>query len=241
MKYGLIALVVAILGIGEYAFVEFYPLSPAQRIRRMDELPVVRQVIGAQEYRMVKQSFDADSGGIKTLEMGGISYTWSSAKSLVDDARSGDRNARSMIGRIKFSNKVRASLDEHRRLAESGNIFDLMAYYTTSQFAYDKTDSVRAAQMLSQHPSALAKWSLTMQFKKDLNWYSKEVMLLRALISRENLLQPNLTDEYVNRITDYNNQFVASIREKAEQGEEDAIWVVEQLDATPIESAPTER
>ena len=66
MKYGLIAIIVAILGIGEYAFVEFYPLPQHRRVQKLEKLPIVGWFVLQSDLELVRAAFDrSDSGEIR--------------------------------------------------------------------------------------------------------------------------------------------------------------------------------
>ena len=64
MRYGLFIIIFAVLGIGEYAFVEYYPLTPQGRVNKLVQLPIVKQIMLQREYKVVKQAFSADEDGV---------------------------------------------------------------------------------------------------------------------------------------------------------------------------------
>jgi len=56
MKAGIAVVLVALLGLGEYAFVEYYPLEPYQREQRLIRLPVVGSIVKACQARRQERS-----------------------------------------------------------------------------------------------------------------------------------------------------------------------------------------
>ena len=76
MRYGLFILIFAVLGIGEYAFVEYYPLTPQGRVNKLVQLPIVKQIMLQREYKVVKQAFSADEDGVLSYKTGKTTYTW---------------------------------------------------------------------------------------------------------------------------------------------------------------------
>lgn len=80
MRYGLIALVAAVLGLSEYAFVEYYPLQPYQRVYKFQQLPIVKQIILHQEEELVRRALAGSEDGILPIRFGGETTSWTSVE-----------------------------------------------------------------------------------------------------------------------------------------------------------------
>jgi hypothetical protein len=93
MKYLQIALVLAFLGIGEYVFVEYYPLSHTRRIEKFEKLPIVRSFVMAKNIRDVQKMIEkSDSGFVSIMRMN-TSKRWYDAQSWAVDFEAGDLSA----------------------------------------------------------------------------------------------------------------------------------------------------
>ncbi len=68
MKYLQIALVLAFLGIGEYVFVEYYPLSHTRRIEKFEKLPIVRSFVRANDIRAVEKMIEESDSGFVSIQ-----------------------------------------------------------------------------------------------------------------------------------------------------------------------------
>jgi len=68
MRYALIALVLAILGVGEYAFVEYYPISPNRRVQKFEKLPIVRSFVRANDIRAVEKMIEESDSGFVSIQ-----------------------------------------------------------------------------------------------------------------------------------------------------------------------------
>lgn len=119
-----------------------------------------------------------------------------------------------------------------------------MVDYYISAVAFDQAaDSSHAREMLERHPSATAKLVLSSQsdseedYQARIEWAeSREGRLLLAKASRETVhaLPEDLDSERRNEALRFSRQTLEDLRLEAAEGDSDAVWIVEQLDATPV-------
>ncbi|NQV74078.1 hypothetical protein HQ496_13235 [bacterium] len=174
MKYGLLILLVAILGIGEFAFVEYYPASPIRRSSMLHNLPVIGKLMKHQE-AIIGADF---------------------RKKLIEDA-------------------------------ESGN--PLAAYFYYMYSSEGSLDRQRGLELLRSSETATAKWILGKNIDKNLDANSREGLLIYAQQIQEHYRISYMThfeDEHNRRVAEAQ---LAQLQRSAENGDEDAQWVVDQL------------
>jgi hypothetical protein len=244
MKKGIFVFSIALLVIAEYAFVEYYPLSPQARINKFERLPGVKQFKRAELVRSVEEAIDASGDATISVIRDGEITEWASAEELLADFDDGGSEARIMVYNIEQAESIAASLPDIRQNARSGDPSAIMQLYRIGQNHTGELDSNEAIAMLRDHPSALARYYLDIWIEKRYDWDSREGVLASARVSVENFLPPSLTEEQIASSTDSAKRQLNQLRNAADSGNADAVWVVEQLlaegysliPATPVSS-----
>lgn len=209
MKYLQIALVLAFLGIGEYVFVEYYPLSHTRRIEKFEKLPIVRSFVMAKNIRDVQKMIEkSDSGFVSIMRMN-TSKRWYDAQSWAVDFEAGDLSAMRQM------------------------------YWFATELS-DSEAIAAAEELLTNHGSATADFYLNFYISKSVDLESREGALLGARMMKENYRPSNLSDRVFELQTALLQEGLEWFRESAENGDADAIWVLEQLDESRIETPSTE-
>ena len=110
MRYLQLALVLAFLGIGEYAFVEYYPLSHSRRVQKFEKLPIVRSIVRANDIRNVQKMIEESDSGFVSIQLNNTTKRWHDAQSWSIDYYAGDSHARESCIGLKISRSFRSTL-----------------------------------------------------------------------------------------------------------------------------------
>jgi hypothetical protein len=229
MKKGLLIFALAAFLAGEYAFVEFYPLSPQTRIHKFERLPVVRQFKRAELVKTVNAGLERSQDGTVSVLRDGERTSWTSATELLDDFDAGQQTARIMVMNLEQAESITEKLPKIKQRARSGDLFAIMNLYWTGRNHTGQIDANEALTMLKEHPSAMARYYEDMLVEKKYDWNSREGVLLAARASAENWLSPAMTDEMRQSATESSQRMLNQLRIAANNGNEDAVWVLEQL------------
>jgi len=240
MKKGLIVLVLAFLLASEYTFVEFYPLSPHARVRKFEKLPGVRQYKRVVLERRVKNALSVSREGSLAVIKDGTRTAWTSAEQLLSDFDNGHTNAGRMIYKIEQAESIAANLSDIRQRARSGDPTAIMSLYKIGKNHTDEIDEGEALEMMKQHPSALARYYLQVVIEKRHELVSREGVLLMARTLVENFIPPALTSEQRTEFIDGSRRRLKQLRFAANNGDEDAVWVLERLLAEGYSIEPAE-
>ena len=87
----------------------------------------------------------------------------------------------------------------------------------------------RAIELLKNDDSETARFYLETMVQKSLDMTSREGMLLSAEVMREDYCSPRLSQDQCREASRRNQEGLSMLREAAENGDEDAAWVVAQL------------
>lgn len=238
IKIGTFITILAVFLLGEFAVVTYGPHSPAKRKQMVQTLPVVKQIREWRQEQHVRNAFDAQEDGIVRRRYMGQSGEWSSPQQLREEAERGSLIARSTLFELRNPDRYGKPLDQMRRQAETGDLVSMTDYYFTSVSLRSYSDSLAAARMLENNASAIAEWTLKAR-NRDLEWFStREGQLLMARVARENLRHPGLADEQYTRITEGNQRHLDELQKRAEAGDDDAQWVVNQLALSAVWHSP---
>jgi len=235
MRYGLIALIVAVLGIGEYAFVEYYPLTLQRRVAKFEKLPIVRAIVKAENIRRVDELIAESDEGIVSVTRDGVAKTWESGSQWHDDFEAGDWHARNLFNQIEDRALHAEHADSWRKKAVSGDVGAMFQLWVFGRENPESGDAELAAELLERHDSALAEFYQKIWITKDFEMGSRDGMLLMARVARENYRVSYMDDEAYRESSAHNERSLRMLRQAAADGGEDAIWVMEQLNR---ESAP---
>lgn len=233
------SLIVALLLTGEVLIVAFGPYPPASRKGMVMDLPVIKQAQDWRQDRRIKNAFEeAEDGVIRRKYMGSYGE-WDSPEALKADAATGSTIAATTLYSLRNPERYWEPLKELKRRAQQNDLVSMVNYYHTSIALISHEDSLAAAHMLENHPSATAEWALV-AFGGNREWFqTREGRLLIARVARENLRYPNMSEENYSDMTEANRTLLRDIAERAEDGDEDARWVVEQLVLLPDWQQPT--
>ena len=231
-KISTLVAILAIFLVGEFAVVTYGPYPPNTRKYMVQSLPVVKQVREWQHRQDVRMAFEEQDGAFSWTHKDST-YTWTSADILIQEAREGSRVASNAMDRLIANARLRRDYPEFQRKARQGDLFAMGDYYFFARQLNEHQDSTEAATMLSNHPSASARWTLAVR-SPGFDWTSRENQLLLAEVQRENLRHPGMKDADYARISAGNRDYLDGIRRKAEEDDTDAQWVIEQLATRPV-------
>lgn len=232
----------------EAAFVSYVPASSHQRTAMHESIPYVSHWNTWQQARMVRTAFNQSVDGQVSTEYGFETHTWTSPDEILDNSYRGDKPARAAIWELEFRSNLRKMMVQHRTRAEAGSLPSMIDYYISAVAFHQEADSNDAREMLEQHPSATARLvlrstSLSKEAVSDediqasIEWAeSREGRLLLAKASRETVhaLPEDMESERRNEALRFSQETLEELRSDAANGDPDAIWIVEQLDATPV-------
>ena len=237
MKYGLIAFIIAVLGIGEYAFVEYYPLAPYRREQKVKKLPIVRHIVMNQEKATVEQAFAAESDGILSYKSGNTTYVWRSADEWYADRKNGSRRAAELAERLEWKQQAKEYFSKARTAAKEGAPNGYLSYYMAAKAVGDSTYIIEALEWWKADPSATAQWYYKNWISKDLDMESKEGLLLSAQMAIENVGHLDMPREDYAKQTNRNQRALDWLYLEADSGNENALWAVGQIDTKTVNSS----
>lgn len=232
MRYGLFIFIFAILGIGEYAFVEFYPLSPYQRVYKFQELPIVKQIVIRQEANFVKRAIAETEDGCINVNYRNEGKCWSSVEDWREDRSSGHRGARWLAQRLKDQEKAKEMLPELIARAEQGDPSAAFQLHMSARYTGQTLLVEKALDILKDSPTEVGKYyhyRATTPSDSSQNGRESAFRMMKVII--ENWRNPHFTDKQFEAQTTQNNSSIALLLENATQGSEDAIWIVDRLKA----------
>lgn len=237
MRYGLIISLFVLFGIGEYAFVEYYPLEPYRRVQKFERLPVVKQIVVAKEKALVEKAFASDDDGILSVGIGKTTKVWRSVEQWSQDRKTGDRWASSLADRLKFQAQAKASFTAEGGFKLPVHPMDHLGYYMAATSLGDAKITNDVLERWRSDTTATARWTYKMYFEKSLNIESKEGMLLTAQASIENMRHPRISKQWFEQQTQQNQNTLDTIVERADSGNEAARWVLSQLNTRQVNNS----
>jgi hypothetical protein len=230
MRYGLFILIFAVLGIGEYAFVEYYPLTPQGRVNKLVQLPIVKQIMLQREYKVVKQAFSADEDGVLSYKTGKTTYTWTSFADWQRDRKNGVRAAHWLTNQIQMSQGAKIHLPEILERAENGDPYAAIQMGWISRSLNDATLNEKALSLLKTHQTAVGQYFYYLLTKNPGPSINRQPSaLLYSRMALENWRWPGSSDEEFAQQSAQHAKSIATLKENAALGIEDAIQIVEQL------------
>jgi len=247
MRIWLIALSIAILGICEYAFVEYYPLSPHARIQKFEKLPIVRSVKKLGDIRNVRELIArSDSGFVAVETKEGERRTWNDAEKWYQDFEDGDPLARRLSFLAENSEDFDEQIAETEALAVAGDPSSMIRLHFMGrmksgqgQYSVGTALKERALLLLTDHPSALSSQYIQILSSREPSALdsdeTRNVLLLNAKVAIENYRGTWLDEEQFRKQTEQYKKGLEAIKKMAEEGDEHAVWVVAQLEADGIE------
>ena len=234
MKYGLIAIVVAFLGIGEYVFVEYYPITHNRRIQKFEKLPIVRSIIKANNTRAVQKMIEESDSEFVSIVRNNTIKRWYDAQSWSVEYEAGDTHARGIYYRVHNLKEFQKHFGVARKQAEAGDLQAMFAMYLVAKSIPDKGVMEEALELLENEGSATADFYLN-SIIKSIDPQSRESLLIIARMTKENHRPSSMNDHLFERQTERHQKGMDWFRESAENGDANAIWVLEQLEAEEIE------
>jgi hypothetical protein len=228
-KIALSVLALVIFGLGEYGFVEFYPLKPEQRLARARKLPVVTSFVKAADMRAIQEALDGSAEGYLTINSGSSHARWESPEALYAAYEAGDFEARQMLDYVRDWDEIETSIARTRELAEEGEPSAMLQLYMMGRHLTGEEDVNRAIELLKNDVSTTARFYLETMVQKSLDMTSREGMLLSAKVMQEDYCSPRLSEDQCREVSRRNQEGLAMLREASENGDEDAAWVVAQL------------
>jgi len=226
----LVVLVLAVFLVGEYAFVEFYPLSPSARKHKFEKLPIVSSIVEASQLRTIREDF-ARHGAV-TVKYRGEDYRFSDADHLMEAKRSGDTAARMAANRSLYRAHVADRIDETREQAELGSTNAMFAYYQNATLLNRQSDAEHARQLLENSGKDSARWYLDVMLDKRVDPLSREGLLLAAKAYIEYCDEPASSLLRESCQSESLPDHVQRLKTQARAGDADAAWVLDQLDQT---------
>jgi len=218
----------------EAGFVSYVPLSEWQKRRYVQSVPYVSHWITWQDHNAVRNVFRSGGQGFVSYKWRDENQTWTDAESLISESLNGSRHARLAVKNVRQQGILAQFSAELKEKADNGDLFAAIGLFQLGAFNNSPADSSLAADFLKKHPSALAAWTLKSIRGKGLTMDSLDTQLLFARLARENLRHPQMKDEHYDQVSARYAVHLAEVRKSATNGDPDAIWIVEQLDATPV-------
>ena len=237
MRYGLILLIAALLGAGEYAFVEYYPISPQRRVQKFQKLPIVKQIVLHKEKTLVEQAFAEEADGILSYRNGTTTYTWNSVGDWFKQRKAGSRRAASLVNRLEFEAQARNIFTPEGGFVLPVHPMGHLGHYMAAKSLRDAKIMDEVVERWKSDPSATAQWMYKMYHEQSLDTESKEGMLLTAQMSIENLKYPGMKESFFKQESERNQNTLDIIWSKSDAGDESAKWVTDQLDTRLINAS----
>ena len=178
---------------------------------------------------MIESALAASESGTVSVVREGQESSWNSADGLLTDFESGDRAARIMVFNLEQAREIEEMLPTVKQRARAGDPSAMMNLYVIGKNHTGELDQNEALDMLRNHPSALAQMYVAMMIEKRYDWSSREGILMSARASAENLDIPGLTPEQQRERNESAGRQLRQLRVAANDGNEDAQWVLEQL------------
>ncbi|MDA1029531.1 MAG: hypothetical protein O3B41_10845 [Bacteroidetes bacterium] len=232
MRYGLIAVLVVVFGLGEYAFVEYYPLHPYQRLAKFQELPIVKQFVIHQEADLVRKAIEGSEEGSISTGYGDDTVTWTSVEEWRQARKNGDQAAKWAVRHLRDVEKAKENLPALILQAEAGDPSAAYQVVWTAKMLDDAQLKEEALSRLKDHPTTIGKYfyhRFTAAPDSSKNGIDSAIWFMRVAI--ENWRSPFITDEQFKLQTDHHANSIAVLRKNAETGNVEAIWMVDQLKA----------
>lgn len=195
----------------------------------------MREYKALRDKDLVHDVFEAEQDGELNFTSGGTHASWSSPELLLKEFRKGEISAVRKMRGIRLHNERRLLAAEFKRKAEEGDVFSIINFYFSAATSSNQADSLWAHNMLANHPSKTAEFYLNHSFlsgRRD--FYSKEHTLALALMAKENLRNPDWPEDRTKEIDEGHKRTLSDLRKRANAGEPDASWIIEQLDSTPV-------
>ena len=120
-----------------------------------------------------------------------------------------------------------------RKQAEAGDLQAMFAMYMVAKAIPDRNVMEEALELLEQEGSATADFYLN-SINKTVDPESREYLLIIARMTKENYRPSAMSDHQFELQTACLQGGEEWLRESAENGDENAIWVLEQLDAEEV-------
>ncbi|NQV74230.1 hypothetical protein HQ496_14020 [bacterium] len=230
MRYGLFILFFAVFGLGEYAFVEYYPLSHQRRVQKFEQLPIVKQIVIHQEKEIIRQAFAAEEDGILSYKVGKTTHTWTSFADWQRDRKKGVWAAHWLTSQIQMSQGAKIYLPEILERAENGDPYAAIQMGWISRSLNDATLNEKALSLLKTHQTAVGQYFYYLLTKNPGPSISRQPSaLLYSRMALENWRWPGSSDEEFAQQSAKHAKSIATLKENAALGIEDAIQIVEQL------------
>lgn len=230
MRYGLFTLLFVVFGLGEYAFVEYYPLHPYQRLDKFQELPIVKQIVMHQEANMLRKAIEGSGDGSISTGYGDDTVTWTSVEEWRQARKNGDQAAKWAVRHLRDLKKAEENLPAWIIQAEAGDPSAAYQVAWTAKMLDDAELKEEALSLLKDHPTTIGKYfyhRMTSAPDSSKNGIDSAIWGMRVAL--ENWRNPRSTDEEFKLQTANNARALATLRQNAEIGNEDAIWMVDQL------------
>ena len=125
-------------------------------------------------------------------------------------------------------------MDEIRKMAHSGNLNGYIGFYMSARTLGDGTLISEAKELWQRDQSATARLYYKYWVSKDLAAETREGMLLTAQAAIENHWHQNEPHDYYVRQSSQHQKMLDNLYASAESENEDAQWVVSQLNTRKV-------
>jgi len=232
MKYGLIVLIMAVFGIGEYAFVEYYPLQPHQRVTKFQKLPIVKQIVLHQEEELVRKAIEGSEDGSLPISYGGDRISWTSVEEWRQARKKGDQAANWAVRHLRDIKQAKSNLPRMIEQAAGGDPSAAAQIFWTAKMLGDAELKEKAVSLLRDHPTAIGKFYYQLfTSAPDSSKNGVDSALMHTRVAIENWRSPFASDAQFKLQTAQNANSITLLQQNAASGNEDTVWIVEQLKA----------
>lgn len=229
MKGALSIITILILGVCEYAFVEYYPLSPESRLEKLEQVPGIGPLVTSSRKYAVQRTIAESDSGFVFVYRNQTMTKWSDADKLFADAEAGDWAAKTMLYQLRNLEKVQDQVSEVKRKAELGDPSSMLKLYYFGKTLTGGKDMASAIELLESHDTAVAK-SILYHFIEHYEPLSpRESLLLLTQVAIENYRRPEQsTDDFAIQTANANRS-LRKLENAANDGDEDSVWVISQI------------
>ncbi len=229
MKFALVTVLIALFGLGEYAFVEYYPLSPSHRASKFSNLPIVSSFVRAADEKRVRRAIEESDSGFVFISRRGTIQKWTDPAVLLADAAAGNSQASMLVRNLRDWDQITDGLTKISSRAEGGDPSAMMQLFQFGKTRSRAKEMNRGAELLRAHPSAMAQYYLSVFVNHDLDFGSKEGILLSTRVAIENYPLVRLTPDQKQQRFESAQRQLTLLQQSATNGNEGSLWVIEQI------------
>ena len=195
MKYGLIVLVMAVFGMGEYAFVEYHPLQPHQRVYKFQKLPIVKQIVLHQEEELVRKAIEGSEDGSLPISYGGERISWTLVWEWKQARKKGIKLRKWAVRHLREIKKAKSNLPRMIEQAEGDDPSAAAQIFWTAKMLGDAELKEKAVSLLRDHPTPIEKFYYQLfTSAPDNSRNGVDSALMHTRVAIENLRSPFASD-----------------------------------------------